>query len=169
MVANDLEGERLGVYPVAKAQTLESEKECVRKKGRTAAPLPCRPEISTTDPCRVVPRRLSRSPTPVEVSGSNRVVPGRPSTSLATRPGTAHRSITASTQRSNVDNGIKSGGSFLQISNAVAEKKRSASETIPRVRRASTRAAGKTSGDNDDRRMVVRMEDPACRTMTLTL
>lgn len=130
----------------------------VRKRGHTAAPLPCRPDTSTTESRKVVPRRSSRSPTPVEVSGFNWSDAGRLSTSGATKPHAAHRSNTAFTQRSNSDNGIRSGGSFLQISDVVAEKKRSASETIPWVRRASTRVAGRTSGDNDDSRMVVRVE-----------
>ena len=132
----------------------------VRKKARTAAPLPCRPEISTTESRKVVPRRLSRSATPVGVSDSDWSGAGRSSTSAAaTEPGTAHRSITAFTQRSNSNNGIKCWGSFLHISNVVAENKRSASETTPRVRRASTRGVGKTSGDSDVSRMVFWMEE----------
>ena len=107
-----------------------------------------------TESCKVVPRRLSRSPRPVEVSGFDSSDRGRPSAPLTGKRGTAHRSITAFTQRSRSDNGIKSGGSFLQISGTVAEKKRSASETIPRVRRASTRVVGMTSDDNDDSRIV---------------
>lgn len=108
-----------------------------------------------TESCKVVPRTLSRSPRPVEVSGFDSSDRGRSFVPVAGKRGTAHRFITAFTQRSKSDNGIKPGGSFLQISGTVAEKKRSASETIPRVRRASTRVVGMTSEDNDDSRIVV--------------
>lgn len=115
--------------------------------------LPRGPDISTTESLRVAPRRLSRSPTPVQVSGLNLSDTGSSSTSVATKPDTAHRSITAFTLRSNSENDITFGGNFRHISRGVADRKRSASETIPIVRRASVRDGGKSSWGNDERRM----------------
>lgn len=68
MIARGLQGECLGIRRSPKYTWLSRKAEYVKEGNHTAAPLPCRPEISTTDSRKVVPRRLSRSSAPVVTS-----------------------------------------------------------------------------------------------------